>query len=71
LEFGYFISRIGRKNVHCLYKGATELPFDMPSDMHGIVYLPFRDSVREAKEDVTKQLKAVGYDLQGRRKKRT
>jgi predicted nucleotide-binding protein len=53
-----------------LYKGATELPFDMPSDMHGIVYLPFRDSVREAKEDISKQLKAVGYDLQGRRKKR-
>jgi predicted nucleotide-binding protein len=42
----------------------------MPSDMHGIVYLPFRDSVREAKEDISKQLKAVGYDLQGRRKER-
>jgi predicted nucleotide-binding protein len=70
LEFGYFISKIGRKNVRCLYKGVTELPFDMPSDMHGIVYLPFRESVREAKEDISKQLKAVGYDLQGRRKKR-
>lgn len=71
LEFGYFISKIGRKNVRCLYKGVTELPFDMPSDMHGILYLPFRESVRDVKEDILKQLKAVGYELQVRRKKRS
>lgn len=70
LEFGYFISKIGRKNVRCLYKGTTELPFDMPTDMHGIVYLPFKDSIREVREDISKQLKAVGYDLQVRGKKR-
>ena len=70
LEFGFFISRIGRKNVRCVYKGTTELPFDMPSDMHGIVYLPFRDSIRDVKEDILKQLKAVGYELKVRRRKR-
>jgi predicted nucleotide-binding protein len=70
LEFGYFISKIGRKNVRCLYKGDTELPFDIPSDMHGIIYLPFKTSLREIKDDITKQLKAVGYDLQMQKRKK-
>lgn len=34
LELGYFIGRLGRARVHCLYKGDIELP----SDYHGIVY---------------------------------
>jgi predicted nucleotide-binding protein len=56
LEFGYFIGKLGRDHVCCLYKGAVQLP----SDMHGIVYVPFENSVKEAKKDVLKELKAVG-----------
>jgi predicted nucleotide-binding protein len=33
--------QLGRDRVCCLYKGSVELP----SDMHGIVYIPFKDSV--------------------------
>lgn len=56
LEFGYFIGKLGRDHVCCLYKGDVQLP----SDMQGIVYVPFKNSVREAKKDILKELKAVG-----------
>lgn len=62
LQFGYFIGRLGRKNVVCLYK-KDDLPFDRPSNMEGIVYTPFRSSVNEIKQIIVKILKAAGYEL--------
>ena len=55
LEFGYFIGRLGRSKVCCLYKGDIELP----SDMHGICYLHFNKSIEEVKEAVLEELKAA------------
>lgn len=55
LEFGYFIGRIGRSKVCCLYKGDIELP----SDMHGICYLHFNDSVNEVKDAIIAELEAA------------
>jgi predicted nucleotide-binding protein len=63
LEFGYFIARIGRKRVCCLYKENTELPFDKPSDMQGIVYIPFKNSVKEAKDEIIKELQAANFKV--------
>jgi len=63
LEFGFFVAKLGRKKVCCLYKGDTELPYDMPSDMHGIVYIPFKESVNEVRDKIIKELKAVGYEV--------
>lgn len=57
LEFGYFIGRLGRDRVCCLHKGSVELP----SDMHGIVYIPFGESVNEVKENIIKELEEAGY----------
>lgn len=59
LEFGFFIGLLGRDKVCCLYKGDLELP----SDMHGIVYIPFGDSVTEAREVIERELKATGYEI--------
>jgi len=59
LEFGYFIGKVGRDRVCCLYKGDVELP----SDMHGIVYIPFKDSVEEARNMIIKELKEAGYKI--------
>lgn len=36
LELGYFIGRLTRRNVCALYKG----PIDLPSDLHGVLYVP-------------------------------
>lgn len=59
LEFGYFIGLLGRDRVCCLYKGKVELP----SDMHGIVYVPFKDSINETRDKIIKELKEVGYEI--------
>jgi predicted nucleotide-binding protein len=55
LEFGYFIGRLGRSKVCCLYKGDLELP----SDMHGICYLPFNSSVEEVENTILGELRAA------------
>jgi predicted nucleotide-binding protein len=57
LEFGYFIGFLGRDRVCCLYKGDVELP----SDMHGIVYIPFKQTISEVKDKIIKELEATGY----------
>lgn len=59
LEFGYFTGKLGRDKVCCLHKGNVELP----SDMHGIVYIPFKESVNEARDKIIKELKAAGYRI--------
>jgi len=64
LEFGFFIAKITRKRVCCLYKENTELPYDMPSDMHGIIYMPFKNSVDECRDMIIKELKEVGYKIE-------
>jgi predicted nucleotide-binding protein len=55
LEFGYFIGKLGRSKVCCLYKGDLELP----SDMQGICYLHFDSSVREVENTIIEELKAA------------
>lgn len=59
LEFGYFMGQLNRDKVCCLYKGDIELP----SDMQGIVYVPFKKSVSEAHDMIIKELKAAGYEI--------
>jgi predicted nucleotide-binding protein len=51
--------QLGRDRVCCLYKGSVELP----SDMHGIVYIPFKDSVEETRNMIVEELKAAGYEI--------
>jgi len=59
LEFGYFMGKLGRNKVCCLHKGNVELP----SDMQGIVYVHFHNSVNEAKDMIVKELRAAGYKM--------
>lgn len=61
LEFGYFIGLLGRDRVCCLYKGDVELP----SDMRGIVYIPFKKSIdeKEVRNKIIKELKEAGYKI--------
>jgi predicted nucleotide-binding protein len=61
LEFGFLIAKVSRNKVCCLYRENTELPYDMPSDMHGIVYIPFKESVNEVRDMIIKELEVAGY----------
>ena len=60
LEFGYFVGKLGRDRVCCLHKGDVE----RPSDMSGIVYIPFKESVNEVRDKIVKELKAAGYEIE-------
>jgi predicted nucleotide-binding protein len=59
LEFGYFMGKLSRTRVCCLYKGDIELP----SDMHGIVYISFKESLNEARSMIEKELREAGYEI--------
>ena len=66
LEFGYFMGLLGRDRVCCLYKGDVELP----SDMHGIVYIPFKESINEVRNKIIKELKAAGYKIKVKKQRK-
>lgn len=59
LEFGYFIGKLERSRVCCLYQGNVELP----SDMHGIMYIQFNTSIDEARFKIMQELKTAGYEI--------
>ena len=58
-EFGYFVGKLGRNKVCCLYKGETTLP----SDLSGLIYKKVEDSIDSQAYSIIKELKAVGYSL--------
>ena len=57
LELGMVLTRLGRKRVVILRKGSVE----KPSDIEGLIYLPFEERVDEAKSNLYKELTAAGY----------
>lgn len=59
LEFGYFVGKLGRERVTCLLKK----PVEQPSDMQGIVYLSFKNSLTEIREGILKELQVAGYPI--------
>jgi predicted nucleotide-binding protein len=59
LELGFLMGKLGRQNVCCLYKEEVELP----SDIRGVNYIPFKNSVNECKEDIVRELQSAGYKV--------
>lgn len=58
-EFGYFVGKLGRSRVCCLYTGNVSLP----SDVSGMVYKRYERSIEEVAYSVIKDLKASGYTV--------
>lgn len=59
LEMGMLIAAIGRSNVAILKRGHLEVP----SDAHGILYIPFNDHVKETVPKLVDRLRASGFVL--------
>jgi predicted nucleotide-binding protein len=57
LELGMVLARLGRRRVAILHKGSVELP----SDIAGLVWIPFQERVDEAAGALFKELEAAGY----------
>jgi predicted nucleotide-binding protein len=58
-EFGYFIGKLGRSNVCCIYKEGVALP----SDVSGLLYKEVTVSIEEIGFSLIKELKNVGIDV--------
>ncbi len=58
-EFGFFVGRLGRKRVCCLYTGDVVLP----SDVSGMIYKQYNNNIEEVAYSIIKDLKAAGYSL--------
>ena len=55
-EFGYFIGKLGRSKVCCIYKeGVT-----VPSDLSGLLYKKVKNSIEEIAYGLIKELKNAG-----------
>lgn len=59
LELGMLLSSLGRKKVAILLK--EEPNFERPSDIDGLIYIPFKDNVEEAKVSLAKEMNRYGY----------
>lgn len=58
-EFGYFVGKLGRKRVCCLYKGDVALP----SDISGLLYKKIETNFENVGFAIIKELKAGGYSI--------
>jgi len=58
-EFGYFVGKLGRSKVCCLYTGKVTLP----SDVSGVIYKKYENSIEEVAYSILKDLKASGYKV--------
>lgn len=58
-EFGYFLGKLSRKNVCCIYKSGVQLP----SDLNGLIYKQVNKSIEEVGLFIMKELKNAGLEV--------
>lgn len=60
-ELGFFTAKLGRKRVVALVENSKN--FEIPSDVHGVIYIPFEGIDGKWKFDIAKELMESGYNL--------
>lgn len=63
LELGMVLARLGRRRVAILVKGQGE-ELERPSDIDGLLYIPFNKDVMEAKNKLASSLQNAGFSIQ-------
>ena len=61
LELGMLLARLGRSRVAILLKRQCEM--ERPSDIQGLIYIPFRDDVAEACEALMREMAQAGIPI--------
>lgn len=61
LELGILLSRIGREKVAILLSQSEDM--EKPSDIDGLIYIPFKDNIEETKLSLAKEMQNNGYEL--------
>lgn len=62
LEMGMLLSSLGRKRVAILLKEDED--FESPSDIAGLIYIPFKNNVEDAKVSLAKEMEENGYKIE-------
>lgn len=58
-EFGYFVGKLGRTKVCCIYKSDLELP----TDISGMIYNKLNNNIEEMGIKIIEELRAAGYQI--------
>ena len=61
LELGMMLTVLGRSRVAVLLK--TDVQMERPSDIQGLIYIPFKDDVRESALALAKEINAQGIQI--------
>jgi predicted nucleotide-binding protein len=61
LELGLLLSKLGRAKVAILLKNQEKM--ERPSDIQGLIYLPFTDDVAETKVQLAKEMEKQGISI--------
>lgn len=61
LELGMMLSMLGRDKVAILLKDQVNM--ERPSDIQGLIYIPFKDDVKETALILAKEMVAKGYEI--------
>ena len=62
LELGLLLARLGRARVAILLKNQEKM--ERPSDIQGLIYIPFVDHVDEAKVLLAKEMEKQGIHIE-------
>ncbi len=65
LELGMFLAKLGREKVAILLKEAEN--FERPSDIQGLIYIPFQNKVDEVAVSLIRELTRQGYKIDSAR----
>ncbi len=60
LELGMVLAKLGRRRVAVLVKGSD---LERPSDIDGLIYLPFKERVDEIKDRLAASLQEAGFPM--------
>jgi len=61
LELGMLLAKMGRPNVAILLSQTEEM--ERPSDIDGLIYIPFKGNVEETKLSLAKEMEKCGYKI--------
>lgn len=61
LELGMMLAILGRQRVAILIKEPDKM--ERPSDIQGLIYIPFRDRVEEAQVQLAREMVRQGYSI--------
>ena len=61
LEMGMLLAMLGRSRVAILLKDQS--PMERPSDIHGLIYIPFTTKVDECARPLAKEMATHGFSI--------